>query len=157
MSGADIIETNTFNSNSISLVDYHMSDLAYELNFQAAKLAKESALELSTPDKPRWVAGAIGPTNKTLSLSPDVNRPDYRAVTFDELHQSYFEQVDGLMAGGVDLILVETIFDTLNAKAALKAVFDYFEIKKMRSGNGLGSHCGSVRSNLVRSNLRSFL
>lgn len=124
--GADILETNTFNANSISLADYHMSDLAFEINFEAAKLAKASTAKFNHL-KPRWVAGAIGPTNKTLSLSPDVNKPDYRATSFDELHEAYYEQVDGLIKGGVDLILVETIFDTLNAKAALKAVFDYYQ------------------------------
>jgi 5-methyltetrahydrofolate--homocysteine methyltransferase len=124
--GSDIIETNTFNANSISLADYHMSDLAFEINFEAAKLAKAST-EKYKHIKPRWVAGAIGPTNKTLSLSPDVNRPDFRATSFDELHSAYYEQVDGLVKGGVDVILVETIFDTLNAKAALKAVYDYYQ------------------------------
>lgn len=124
-SGADIIETNTFNSNSISLADYGMEKMAYELNVAATKLAKTAAQEFSTIDKPRFVAGAIGPTNKTASLSPDVNRPEFRAITFDELYDSYTEQVRGLIDGGADIILVETVFDTLNAKAALKATFDY--------------------------------
>jgi len=124
--GSDIIETNTFNANAISLADYHMSDLAFEINLTAAQLAKASTLKFNNT-KSRWVAGAIGPTNKTLSLSPDVNRPDYRATSFDELYAAYYEQVDGLIKGGVDLILVETIFDTLNAKAALKAVYDYYQ------------------------------
>jgi 5-methyltetrahydrofolate--homocysteine methyltransferase len=127
--GADIVETNTFSSTSVAQADYHLESLVYELNFQSAKIAKEVTEEVSkaTPDKPRFVAGAIGPMNKTLSLSPDVNNPGYRAVTFDELRIAYKEQVKGLLDGGVDLLLVETIFDTLNAKAALFAIQEYFE------------------------------
>lgn len=122
--GADIIETNTFNSQSISMADYHMEDLVYELNFEAAKLAKKIAEEVTreNPDKPRFVAGAIGPTNRTASLSPDVNNPGFRAVTFNDLVEAYSTQINGLLDGGVDLLLVETIFDTLNAKAALFAI-----------------------------------
>ncbi len=122
--GADIIETNTFSATSIGMADYQMEHLAYELNKVSAGLAKEIALEYSekTPDKPRYVAGSIGPTNKTASLSPDVNRPEYRAITFQELKKAYKEQVQGLIAGGADILLVETIFDTLNAKAALFAI-----------------------------------
>lgn len=125
--GADIIETNTFNGTAISQADYHTESLVYQINMQAAKIAKEAALEFTrrTPHKPRFVAGALGPTNKTASLSPDVNDPGLRAITFDELVVAYTEQVSGLIAGGVDLLLVETIFDTLNAKAALFAVEEY--------------------------------
>jgi 5-methyltetrahydrofolate--homocysteine methyltransferase len=122
--GADIIETNTFNSNRISMADYHMESLVYELNFEAAKLAKELTNQYTdqNPEKPRFVAGSIGPTNRTASMSPDVNRPGFRAVTFDELKDAYAEQIQALIDGGVDLFLVETIFDTLNAKAALVAI-----------------------------------
>ncbi|HEX2788449.1 MAG TPA: methionine synthase [Ignavibacteria bacterium] len=126
--GADIIETNTFNSTSISQADYKLEDYVYEINLQAAKIAKEVAEEYTkkNPDKPRFVAGAIGPLNKTLSLSPNVNDPGYRAVTFDEVVNSYSEQIDALVKGGVDILLVETIFDTLNSKAALFAIQKYF-------------------------------
>lgn len=129
--GSDIIETNTFNGTSISMADYGMESLVYKLNVESAKIAKQAADEytLLNPAKPRYVAGAVGPTNKTASLSPDVNDPGYRAITFDQLVESYKEQVGGLIDGGVDLILVETIFDTLNAKAALFAVKDVFEEK----------------------------
>jgi len=122
--GADIIETNTFNAQAISMADYHMEDLVYEINFEAAKIAKQVAAEVTAtnPNKPRFVAGAIGPTTKTASLSPDVNNPGYRAVTFNDLVQAYSKQINALLDGGVDLLLVETIFDTLNAKAALFAV-----------------------------------
>mgnify|MGYP000853792990 CR=1 FL=1 len=126
--GADIIETNTFNANSISMEDYHMSDLVREINVEAAKLAKKAAQDFTkeTPDKPRFVAGSIGPTNKTASMSPKVENPIYRAVTFDDLCMAYKEQIEGLMDGGVDLLLIETIFDTLNAKAAIFAAEDVF-------------------------------
>jgi 5-methyltetrahydrofolate--homocysteine methyltransferase len=127
--GSDIIETNTFNSTSISQADYHMQDLAYELNVAAAQNAREVADEFTeqNPDKPRFVAGAIGPTNKTLSLSPDVEDPGYRAITFDQLKEAYSEQIQGLVDGGADILLVETIFDTLNAKAAIYAIHKYQE------------------------------
>lgn len=127
--GSDIIETNTFNGTSISQADYHTENIVYELNFEAARLAKEAADEFTklTPEKPRFVAGALGPTNKTLSLSPDVNDPGFRAITFDEVKKSYYEQTKGLVNGGADIILIETIFDTLNAKAAIYAVEEYFE------------------------------
>lgn len=127
--GADIIETNTFNANAISLVDYHMVELAYELNFESARIAKKAAVEFSEKDpaRPRFVAGAFGPTNRTASMSPDVNDPGYRAVTYDELVKAYYDQARGLMDGGVDIFLVETIFDTLNAKAALYAIQQLFE------------------------------
>ncbi|MBG9375620.1 homocysteine S-methyltransferase family protein [Panacibacter sp. DH6] len=126
--GADIIETNTFSSTSIAQADYHMEDLAYELNVAAAQCAKEAADEYTQkdPHKPRFVAGAIGPLNKTLSLSPDVNNPGFRAVTFDEVVAAYYTQIKGLVDGGADVLLVETIFDTLNAKAAIYAIKKYF-------------------------------
>ncbi|WP_338870976.1 methionine synthase [Spirosoma sp. SC4-14] len=126
--GADIIETNTFSGTSIAMADYHMEALAYELNYESARIAKEVAQQVTSrePEKPRFVAGAMGPTNRTASLSPDVNNPGYRAVTFDELVDAYYEQVSGLVEGGADLLLVETIFDTLNAKAALFAIDRYF-------------------------------
>ncbi len=127
--GSDIIETNTFNGTSISQADYEMSDLAYEINFASAQVAKKAAAEYTakTPDKPRFVAGALGPTSKTASISPDVNNPGYRAVTFDDLVEAYYEQTKGLVEGGVDILLIETIFDTLNCKAALYAVDKYFD------------------------------
>jgi 5-methyltetrahydrofolate--homocysteine methyltransferase len=129
--GADIIETNTFNSQRISLADYHMEELAYELNFAAARIAREAVTEYQAKGRgqataPKFVAGAIGPMNKTLSLSPDVSNPGFRAVTFDQVAEAYLEQVRGLVEGGVDLLLVETIFDTLNAKAAIFAIKKYF-------------------------------
>ncbi|MGI4749222.1 MAG: methionine synthase [Janthinobacterium lividum] len=125
--GADIIETNTFSTQRISLADYHLEELAYELSFEGAKIAREVVDEynLKTPDKPRFVAGAVGPTNRTASLSPDVNDPGYRAVSFDDLEAAYYDQVRGLVDGGSDVLLVETIFDTLNAKAALFAINRY--------------------------------
>lgn len=133
LAGADIIETNTFSSTSIAMADYQLEHLAYELNFESAKIAKQVAQKISTesPDKPRFVAGSIGPTNKTASMSPDVNDPGFRAVSFDELFDAYHEQVAGLVEGGADLLLVETVFDTLNAKAALFAIQQYFEEKKI--------------------------
>ncbi len=126
--GADIIETNTFSSTSIAQADYDMQSIAYELNLASAKCAREAADEytLQNPSKPRFVAGAIGPLNKTLSLSPDVNNPGFRAVTFDEVVEAYTEQVQGLTEGGVDILLIETIFDTLNAKAAIFAIKEFF-------------------------------
>ncbi len=132
--GADIIETNTFNSNSISQADYKLEKLAYELNRHAAEIAKDCAERFTTmnPEKPRFVAGALGPTNKTASLSPDVNDPGFRAVSYDDLVSVYEEQTEGLMDGGVDMLLIETIFDTLNAKAALFAVENVFERRKKR-------------------------
>jgi len=122
--GADIAETNTFSGTSVAMADYHMEDYVYELNYQSAKIAREAADEFTAknPSKPRFVAGSIGPTNRTLSLSPDVNDPGFRAITFDELVEAYYEQIQGLVDGGADLLLVETIFDTLNAKAALFAI-----------------------------------
>lgn len=126
--GADIIETNTFSSTSIAQADYDMQSLAYELNVASAKCARNAADEYTAKDpaKPRFVAGAIGPLNKTLSLSPDVNNPGFRAVTFDDVAAAYTEQIKGLVDGGVDILLIETIFDTLNAKAAIYAAKKYF-------------------------------
>jgi 5-methyltetrahydrofolate--homocysteine methyltransferase len=118
--GADIVETNTFSGTTIGMADYHLEEYVYELNFQSAKIAREVANEFT--DKPRFVAGSIGPTNRTASMSPDVNDPGYRAVTFDDLRIAYKQQVEALIDGGCDLLLVETIFDTLNAKAALFAI-----------------------------------
>ncbi|MBN9246275.1 MAG: homocysteine S-methyltransferase family protein, partial [Hyphomicrobium sp.] len=131
--GADIIETNTFNAQRISMADYHMEELSYEMNVEAAKLARRAADEWSqkTPEKPRFVAGAVGPTNRTASISPDVNNPGYRNVSFDELRDAYKEQVRGLIDGGSDIILIETIFDTLNAKAAGFATLEVFEEKDL--------------------------
>lgn len=127
--GADIIETNTFSSTTIAQADYDLESVAFELNYESAKIAKEVADEFTkqNPLKPRFVAGALGPTNKTASLSPDVNNPGYRAITFDQLVEAYYEQAKGLVEGGADLLLVETIFDTLNAKAALFAIQTYLE------------------------------
>lgn len=127
--GADIIETNTFNANSISMADYNMQHLVYEMNYEGAKLAREAAdkFTLLDPDKPRYVAGSMGPTNKTASMSPDVNDPAYRAVSFEDLKQSYREQAEGLIDGGVDILMIETVFDVLNAKAALYAIDELFE------------------------------
>ena len=128
--GADIIETNTFNAQRVSLADYHMENLAYELNLAAAKIAREAVNEFKAKanrnEPGPFVAGAIGPMNKTLSLSPDVNNPGFRALTFDDAMEAYYEQVKGLVEGGVDVLLIETIFDTLNAKAAVFAVKKYF-------------------------------
>lgn len=127
--GADIIETNTFNGTRISMADYDMEDLVPELNFQSAKLARQAADEMTqkTPGRPRFVIGSMGPTNKTASLSPDVNNPGYRAITFDTLKDNYYQQAEALLKGGVDGFLVETVFDTLNAKAALFALMELFE------------------------------
>lgn len=127
--GADIIETNTFTATTIAQADYQLEDAAYELNYQSAKIAREAADKYTalTPDKPRFVAGAMGPTNRTASISPDVNNPGFRAVDFDELATAYKEQAKGLMDGGAHALLIETIFDTLNAKAALFAVQELFE------------------------------
>ncbi|MBI3713049.1 MAG: methionine synthase [Burkholderiales bacterium] len=125
--GADLIETNTFGATTVAQDDYHMADLAYEMNVASAKIARAACDKYSTPDKPRYVAGALGPTPKTASISPDVNDPAARNVTFDQLVAAYHEQVRGLVAGGADVLLVETIFDTLNCKAALFAIDQYFE------------------------------
>lgn len=131
--GADIVETNTFSSTTIGMADYHLEDIVYELNFQSAKIAREVADKFTAknPEKPRFVAGSIGPTNRTASMSPDVNDPGYRAVTFDDLRIAYKQQVEALIDGGVDLLLVETIFDTLNAKAALFAIEEVKDERKI--------------------------
>ncbi|WP_188606792.1 homocysteine S-methyltransferase family protein [Aquaticitalea lipolytica] len=130
--GADIVETNTFSGTTIGMADYNMEDLVYELNYESAKIAKQVADEFTqkNPSQPRFVAGSIGPTNRTASLSPDVNRPEYRAITFDDLRVAYKQQVEALIDGGVDVLLVETIFDTLNAKACLFAIE---EVKEERN------------------------
>ena len=127
--GADIIETNTFSSTTIAMADYKMEDVVYDLNFQSAKIAKEVAEEITRkdPSRPRFVAGSIGPTNRTASISPDVNNPGFRAVTFDQLVKAYSEQIIALIDGGADILLVETVFDTLNCKAALFAIEQYFD------------------------------
>jgi 5-methyltetrahydrofolate--homocysteine methyltransferase len=131
--GADILETNTFNAQRISMADYGMEDLSYEINVAAAKIARAAADKWNkkTPEKQRFVAGAVGPTNRTASISPDVNNPGYRNVTFDELREAYKEQIRGLIEGGADIILIETIFDTLNAKAAGVATLEVFEEKDL--------------------------
>src|SRR3954468_22767300 len=131
--GADIIETNTFSSTSIAQADYDMQSLAYELNVASAQCARKAADKFTAqnPAKPRFVAGAIGPLNKTLSLSPDVNNPGYRAVTFDEVVAAYLEQIKGFVDGGADILLIETIFDTLNAKAAIYAAKKFFRESKL--------------------------
>ena len=130
--GADIVETNTFSGTTIAMADYHMENLVYELNYESARIAKKVADEFTAkePNKPRFVAGSIGPTNKTASMSPDVNDPGYRAISFDDLRIAYKQQVEALLDGGADLLLVETIFDTLNAKAALFAIE---EVKEERN------------------------
>lgn len=132
--GADIIETNTFNAQAISLEDYDMQAYAYEMNVAAAKVARQAVEEYMAehPGAEKFVAGAIGPMNKTLSLSPDVNNPGYRAVTFDTVANAYYDQIRGLVDGGADILLVETIFDTLNAKAAIFAISKYFREHKMK-------------------------
>ena len=125
LAGADIIETNTFSGTTIAQADYELESAVYDINFQSAKIAKEVANEFT--DKPRFVAGSIGPTNRTASISPDVNDPGFRGVSFDQLVLAYSGQINALMDGGVDILLVETVFDTLNAKAALYAIDELFE------------------------------
>jgi len=125
--GADLIETNTFGATTIAQADYDMADLAYEMNLASARIAREACDKYSTPDKPRFVAGAVGPTPKTASISPDVNDAGARNVNFEELRAAYYDQVKALVEGGADVLLVETIFDTLNAKAALFAIEEFFE------------------------------
>src|SRR3981189_1789892 len=128
--GADIVATNTFSSTSIAQADYDLSSIAYEMNLEGAKLARAAATRVTAEDgKPRFVTGAIGPTNRTASISPDVSRPRFRAVTFDDLRTAYGEQINGLLDGGADLLLLETIFDTLNAKAALYAIAEIAEAR----------------------------
>jgi len=148
-SGADILETNTFSANSISMADYHMENLVWELNVEATKLAKQAAEEftLKNPGKPRFVAGSIGPTNRTASLSPDVNNPGYRAVSFDDLRLAYREQTQALIEAGCDLLLVETVFDTLNCKAALFAIN---ELKEEMNSNIPVMVSGTITDNSGR-------
>jgi 5-methyltetrahydrofolate--homocysteine methyltransferase len=162
--GADILETNSFNATSISMADYHMEHLVAELNFAAAKLAREAADEATAanPAKPRFVAGVLGPTSRTATISPDVNDPGFRNVTFDQLRVAYLEAIDGLVKGGADILMVETIFDTLNAKAALFAIEEYFESNNLRlpvmisgtitdaSGRTLSGQTGEAFWNSVR-------
>src|SRR5262245_147228 len=135
--GADIIETNTFNGTSIVQADYGLESLAYELNVEAAKLARAAADEWTrrTPGRPRFVAGSIGPMNKTLSISPDVNNPAFRAATFDQVKDAFKEQVRGLIDGGCDVLLLETIFDTLNAKAAIVGIEELYEERGSAMGD----------------------
>ncbi len=130
--GADMIETNTFGATTVAQADYDMADLSYEMNLVSAKLARAACDKFSTPDKPRFALGALGPTPKTASISPDVNDPGARNVTFEELRAAYYQQVEALVQGGVDALLVETIFDTLNAKAALFAIDEFFEASGQR-------------------------
>lgn len=133
--GADIIETNTFNAQAVSMADYDMQSLSYEMNVAAAQIAKEAVQDYMNthPGTQKYVAGALGPLNKTLSLSPDVNNPGYRAISFDEVSAAYYEQISGLIDGGADILIIETIFDTLNAKAAIYTVDKYFrDTKKER-------------------------
>ena len=146
--GSDIVETNTFTATSISQADYQTEKWAYQINFCAAKIAKEVAIEFSKkePHKPRFVAGSMGPTNKTASLSPDVNNPAFRAVSFDELCDSYREETEGLIDGGVDLLLVETVFDTLNCKAALFAIQSVFEEKNVNPSCVLAKNVATTLS-----------
>ena len=162
--GADILETNSFNATAISMADYHMEHLVPELNFTAARLAREAADEATAldPDKPRFVAGVLGPTSRTATISPDVNDPGFRNVTFDQLRAAYLEAIDGLVKGGVDILIVETVFDTLNAKAALFAIEAYFEAHQVRlpvmisgtitdaSGRTLSGQTGEAFWNSVR-------
>ncbi|HQS98705.1 MAG TPA: methionine synthase [Thiobacillus sp.] len=162
--GADILETNSFNATSISMADYHMESLVHELNVAAAKLAREACDEATAlnPDKPRFVAGVLGPTSRTATISPDVNDPGFRNVTFDQLRVAYLEAIDGLVKGGADILMVETIFDTLNAKAALFAIEEYFDREGFRlpimisgtitdaSGRTLSGQTGEAFWNSVR-------
>ena len=132
--GSDLVETNTFSATSIAMADYHMQGMVHDLNVASAKIAREAADEMmqADPTRPRFVAGAIGPTNRTASLSPDVNDPSLRNVSFDELVETYYNQILGLVEGGVDILMPETTFDTLNLKAAIFAIENYFDIFKKR-------------------------
>jgi 5-methyltetrahydrofolate--homocysteine methyltransferase len=157
--GADILETNTFNATQISQADYGMEALVYELNVEGARIARQvaDAKTLETPDKPRFVAGVLGPTSRTCSMSPDVNDPGYRNVTFDELVENYTEATKGLIEGGADLILIETIFDTLNAKAAIFAVQQVFEDGRRTADHDLRHHHRRLRPHPVGPDHRSVL
>ena len=152
MAGADILETNTFSSTTIAQADYGMQDVVYELNRDGARLARRAAMKAERADgRRRFVAGALGPTNRTASLSPDVNNPGYRAVTFDDLKIAYAEQVGGLIDGGADIILIETIFDTLNAKAAIFACEEVFAERGVTAaGHDLRHDHRPLRPNAVR-------
>ena len=152
LAGADILETNTFSSTSIAQADYGTEDVVYELNRDGARLAKRAAIKAEKADgKRRFVAGALGPTNRTASLSPDVNNPGFRAVTFDELRAAYGEQLRGLIDGGADILLIETIFDTLNAKAAIFACFEAFAERGFSlAADGLGHHHRSLGADPLR-------
>jgi len=132
--GADLVETNTFSGTTVAMADYEMEDLVYELNYESARIAKEVADEFTAkePNKPRFVIGTMGPTNKTASMSPDVNNPGFRAITFDELRQAYKQQAEALLDGGADILMVETVFDTLNAKAALFAIEEVIEERNQK-------------------------
>ena len=143
--GADIIETNTFNSTAVSQADYSLEEIVYELNKQGAALARSACDKhtAQTPDKPRFVAGVLGPTSRTCSISPDVNRPEYRNVTFDELVENYLLATSGLVDGGADIILIETVFDTLNCRAAIFAVRQYFRENDVELRNVQHSWCGA--------------
>ena len=154
--GADIIETNSFSGTTIAQSDYALEPFVYELNVEAAKLAKQAADKWTTPDKPRFVAGAMGPTNKTLSISPDVNDPAFRAVTFDQMKDAFAEQVRGLIDGGVDVLLIETIIDTLSAKAAL-ARGGRSRSRGERADHPLGNHHRSQRPHAVGTDHRRVL
>jgi 5-methyltetrahydrofolate--homocysteine methyltransferase len=157
--GADILSTNTFNATSISQADYNAEKWVYEMNKASAEIAAKAANDFTTknPAKPRYVAGAIGPTNKTLSLSPDVNDPGYRAITFDEVKASYREQTEGLLDGGAELLLVETIFDTLNAKAALYAIEEAMEARGRKIPVMIsGTITDASGRTLIGANSRSF-
>ena len=162
MAGADILETNTFSSTSIAQADYGLEDAVHDLNVAGAQVARRAADRATAEDgKPRFVAGAVGPTNRTASISPDVNDPGYRAVSFDDLRIAYGEQIDGLIEGGSDLILIETIFDTLNAKAAIFAAFESFSkvgrrLPLMISGTITDASAGHFRARPLRhSGIRS--
>ena len=157
--GADFIETNSFNSTAISLADYHMSDLAYEFNVAARKACKASSADMLkiAPDKPRFVIGILGPTNRTASISPDVNDPGFRNITFDLLCESYMEATRGLVDGGVDAIMIETIFDTLNCKAAIFAVEKYFDDRQALAGDDLRDDHRCKRQDAIRTNHTSIL
>ena len=157
--GADIVATNTFSSTSIAQADYDLSSIAYEMNLEGAKLARAAAMRVSAEDgKPRFVAGAIGPTNRTASISPDVSSPGFRAVTFDDLRTAYGEQINGLLDGGADLLLVETIFDTLNAKAALYAIAEIARgARHRRAGDDLRHHHRQIRPPAVGATARGVL
>ena len=157
--GSDIIETNTFNANSISQEDYNLQDKVFEMNFESAKIAREVVDKFNVEhNKQAFVCGSIGPTNRTASLSPKVEDLSYRNVTFDQLYDAYYEQIDGLVQGGIDIVMIETIFDTLNCKAAIIAVKDYFENKKISLPIMISVTIVEQEwENLVRTNIRSFL